>query len=117
MKKTELLLLWFQSSHFKKLKTKMKLTIFLMLFTALQVNANNALAQELSFNISKTEVHKILKEIEKKQNCRFIYNYDLPALNKKVDLVVEKKQLQQVLTVLLTGTGLTYKRHCFLNTY
>lgn len=111
MKKTLLsvkLLLTQNRSLFKTLLF-MKMTIALILMTTLQAIAGNANAQFVTLQMKQAEMPKVFKAIEKQSPYRFLYNYDLPALQKKVDVAVAGESVVGLLENLLTGTGLNYK--------
>ena len=86
----------------------MKFTILLLLIGAIQVSAR-AYSQPLSLNVQQVEIKKVLNSIEKKTSVRFLYNYDLGGLKKKVDLNVVDVDVLSALQKLLSGSGLAYK--------
>lgn len=86
----------------------MKFTILLLLIGAIQVSAR-AYSQPLSLNVQQVEIKKVLNSIEKKTSVRFLYNYDLGGLKKKVDLNVVDVDVLSALQKLLSGSGLSYK--------
>lgn len=87
----------------------MKLAIVIILFTAMHAQAK-LYGQNINMRIEKTEVKKILSQIEKSANVRFLYNYELtPLMKKKVDFVAENISLSQALSNLLNQVGLNYK--------
>lgn len=86
----------------------MKLAILLTLFTACQVQAG-VLGQNITIRAQQTEIKKILNSIERSGDVRFLYNYELPSLKKKVDFVVANLPLRTALDKLFTSTELTYK--------
>jgi TonB-linked SusC/RagA family outer membrane protein len=81
----------------------------LILLCTLQALAGDANAQFVSLQMKQAEMPKIFKAIEKQSAYRFLYNYDLPALQKKVDVTAEGASLNGVLDNVLSGTGLSYK--------
>ncbi len=87
----------------------MKMTIILILFTTFHAIAGNANAQFVSLQMKQVELPKVFKAIEKQSQFRFLYNYDLPALQKKVDVAVSGETVVTVLDNLLEGTGVNYK--------
>lgn len=87
----------------------MKLAIFLLLFTALQVKANDVNGQNISIAVKNTEIRKVLKAIEREGNYRFLYNYDLKGLKSKVNFEVNNLTLGAALDKLFEGNDLTYK--------
>ncbi|MBN9296719.1 MAG: TonB-dependent receptor [Filimonas sp.] len=91
-----------------KLLVMMKLAIMIILFTAFHAQAK-VFGQQVTVQVQQTEIKKVLNELEKKAKVRFLYNYELTTLNKKVDFSVQNTSLTAALDKLLKGTGLTYK--------
>ncbi len=87
----------------------MKLSIFIILFTAFQVKAMDVSGQGISLSMKNTEIRKVLNAIEKNGNYRFLYNYELKGLKNKVDFQAENLTLVQALEKLFAGNGLRYK--------
>lgn len=94
---------------FQKLFLIMKMTFALILLTAMQVFAGNGNAQNVTLNMKQAEIPKVFRAIEKQSPYRFLYNYDLPALQKKVDVNVKDVPVVNLLNELLSGSGLSYK--------
>lgn len=87
----------------------MKLTIVLLLISLVQVSASG-LSQSISLKLNNTELKKALFTIEKKANCRFLYNDDaVSSVNTKVSINVENTPVTDVLNKMLAGTNLTYR--------
>jgi len=87
----------------------MKMTIVFILLTTLQAIAGDANAQFVSIQMKQAEMPKVFKAIEKQSTYRFLYNYDLPALQKKMDINVIAESVVGVLDNMLSGSGLNYK--------
>ncbi|MBL7741904.1 MAG: TonB-dependent receptor [Chitinophagaceae bacterium] len=87
----------------------MKLTIAMIMLTALQVMAGDGRAQNVTLQMKKAEIPKVFRAIEKQSTYRFLYNYDLPELQKKVDVDVKNTPVITVLNDVLTGSGLSYR--------
>ncbi|WP_262919250.1 TonB-dependent receptor [Niabella hibiscisoli] len=88
----------------------MKLAIAIVLFTAFQVQAGNASGQGISINLKNTDVRTVLTAIEKSTRYRFIYNYDLSGLKAQLDFKAREASLNEVLSKLLEGNNLAYKK-------
>lgn len=99
----------FPTRSLLKILTIMKLTIFIILLTALQVRAHEVKGQNINLNVKNTEIRKILKAIEREGNYRFLYNYDLKGLKSKVDFNVTNLSISTALDQLFAGNGLTYR--------
>lgn len=87
----------------------MKMTIALILVATLQAIAGNVDAQFVTLQMRQAELPKVFKAIEKQSPYRFLYNYNLPALQKKVDVAVSGETVVHFLDNLLNGTGINYK--------
>lgn len=92
-----------------KILLVMKLVIILIMVTALQAQAFNATGQSINVDAQQTEIRKILNDIERQTDFRFLYNYDLKALRKKIDIRVNNVSIKDVLDKVLDGNGLNYK--------
>lgn len=88
----------------------MKLTIAILLISLVQVSAKGFSQSKVTLKLSDVELKKVLYQIEKKSNCRFLYNDDaISSTNPKVDVNVENAPVTEVLNLIFTGTNLTYK--------
>ncbi|MEN9696794.1 MAG: hypothetical protein RLZ56_215 [Bacteroidota bacterium] len=87
----------------------MKMTIALILLTTLQAIAGDANAQFVTLQMKQAEMPKLFKAIEKQTPYRFLYNYDLPSLQKKVDVNVTGESVVNLLDNIMSGSGLNYK--------
>ncbi|HEX3023572.1 MAG TPA: TonB-dependent receptor plug domain-containing protein, partial [Chitinophagaceae bacterium] len=87
----------------------MKLTIALLLISLVQVSANG-LSQSITLKLNNAELKKALFIIERKANCRFLYNDDaISSVNTKVTINVENTRVTNILNEIFAGTNLTYK--------
>jgi TonB-dependent starch-binding outer membrane protein SusC len=87
----------------------MKLSILLILLGILQAKANVHAQGSITLTMQQEEIVKVLNKIEKKGEFRFLYNYDLASLRKKVNVNFQNSDLKEVLRHLFAGTDLTYK--------
>jgi len=87
----------------------MKLTIVLILLAVLNVRAGAHAQGSITLNMQQVEIQKVLNKIEKQGEFRFLYNYDLESLNKKVDVHLNQSSIKEALDKLLANTDLTYK--------
>ncbi len=93
-----------------KLLRIMKLTSFLILAFIISVNASSySQTTKLSINIKKGTFVDVLKQIESQSEYYFYYNNDEIKALKDVTITVNKKEIQDVLEELLSGTNLEYK--------
>jgi len=114
MKKTllrlKLKLLITPQSSLSKTLLFMKMTVLLILLTTLQAVAGDANAQLVTIQLNQVAMPNVFKAIEKQSEYRFLYNYDLPALQKKVNINLEAQSVAAILDNVLLGTGLTFKK-------
>lgn len=87
----------------------MKLSMLIILLTASQIHAAKVFSQTITASFEKVELRTILIAIEKKAKVRFIYNYDLNLLTKKVDFSVKNAKVSDALDKLLENSGLRYR--------
>ena len=87
----------------------MKLSILLILLGILQAKANVHAQGSITLTMQQAEIVKVLNKIEKKGEFRFLYNYDLTSLRKKVNVNFQNSDLKEALRNLFSGTDLTYK--------
>src|SRR5882757_38613 len=92
-----------------KLLVIMKLSILLILFGILQARADVHAQGSITLNMQQAEIAKVLNQIQKKGEYRFLYNYDLASLRKKVNVNFYNSDLKTALQNLFSGTDLTYK--------
>jgi TonB-linked SusC/RagA family outer membrane protein len=87
----------------------MKLSIVLVLLAVLEVKAGAYAQGSITLNMQQVEIQKVLNRIEKQGEFRFLYNYDLESLKKKVDVNFQQSGIKDALDKLLVNTDLTYK--------
>ena len=110
MNKTEFYLCQLPIRRFKKLLMIMKLTTFLILACTLQITAN-VYAQTKRFDLSLSDItiKEVLKNIESQSDFRFFYNDELSEVNRLVSIDKKGMLINEVLTYLFEGTGVTFK--------
>jgi TonB-linked SusC/RagA family outer membrane protein len=89
----------------------MKLTVFFMLLTCMQVSANPGFSQEakVTLKMKHASISSLLKIIEKKTDYRFVYSNDVLPTNYTVSLDVTSTPVSEVLSHVLNKTGLHFK--------
>lgn len=87
----------------------MKLSLLIVFLTASQVNATKLFSQNITASFEQVELRTVLNVIEKKAKVRFLYNYDLSCLTKKVDFSVKNAKVSEALNKLLEHSGLQYR--------
>ncbi len=88
----------------------MKLTVFLLLVSVAGVLANKSYSQTKMLNINMREatVKEVLKNIEKQSEFYFLYSENLIDVDRKVDVTIKNKKIEQVLSLIFEGAGVEY---------
>ncbi|SEA02276.1 TonB-linked outer membrane protein, SusC/RagA family [Arachidicoccus rhizosphaerae] len=94
-------------SHLKVI-LYMKLSVFLILATCLQVSAKTY-SQKISVKFKNATIKEALSDIEHKANCRFFYSDNQLPENTLVNLKEKDIPLEDLLGNLFAGTRLNYK--------
>jgi TonB-linked SusC/RagA family outer membrane protein len=92
-----------------KLLIIMKLSLMLILLAVIGAHAGVSAQGSITLNMRQVEIKKVLNKIEKEGEFRFLYNYDLLSLKKKVDVNFEGSSIKEVLNNIFANTDLTYK--------
>ena len=87
----------------------MKLSLLLVVLSICQLQARVLGQGNITLKVEQTAIEKVLNRIEKSSEFRFLYNYELDALKKKVDINVDNSSLSETLKKLFANTDLTYK--------
>ena len=107
------LLCWVMKPNLKlipKFLVVLKLSMVCILFTAMESNAAGLPGQgSITFKMQQVQIEKVLSKIEKQGEFRFLYNYDLAALKKKVDVNFEQATITEALDKTFINTDLIYK--------
>jgi len=92
-----------------KVMLVMKLIIAILIISLVQVSAKGFSQSKVTLKLSSIELKKVLIQIERKSNCRFLYNDDaLSVTNPKVNIDVENALVTDVLNTILSGTDLKF---------
>ncbi len=105
----------------RKIVLKMKLTLIFILAGIIQVVALNSYSQstKITMELRNVSVVEALKAIENKSEFYFVYNKDAINMDRKVDINVKKRRIDQILDYLFKETNVSYKildRHIVLST-
>jgi len=94
----------------QKLLRIMKLSMFLTCVIAANIMASGY-SQHARFNldIKNQTVRDVLKTIEKESQFRFFYNDEFSDLNKRVTFSINNKSIDELLSLALTDTEVSYK--------
>lgn len=87
----------------------MKLTIVLLLVTALQVSAKVYSQDRITLKLQSAELKSALRQIEKKSDFRFLYNDDIASFTQKVDVNATNALVTDVLDKIFSVTELGYR--------
>lgn len=97
--------------HTRKLLLLMKLTIFLLLFAAVQVMGLESYSQEtkLTLNLKSVSLKEILASIEEKSEYYFLYSSKMIDVEREMDAInIKEKNIFFVLDEILKGTNIEY---------
>ena len=94
---------------FKMIKI-MRLTIFILFLSLAQAFAVDSYSQQtkLSLDLKNAKVEEVLDQIEKSSEFFFMYNKDLVDVERKVDIQVEAKGINQILDQIFENTAISY---------
>ncbi|CAN5308103.1 TonB-dependent receptor [soil metagenome] len=108
MKKNKRLQALGNRSKFKiLLLMKLMNPVLLIFMTQLTVSAKGQ--DKITIKLKNIELTKAMSLVEKQSDYRFVYNNNLIPVEKKVDATFREADLPEVMSKLLTGTGLSYK--------
>lgn len=99
-------------NNFKHVLKIMRTTLFLLFFCILFTQAADSYSQITSFTLDlrSTTIKEVCEELEQKSDFRFIFAGNVKTtINKKVDLEVNSKNIEEVLNRILSSTNLTYR--------
>ena len=88
----------------------MRFTIFILLLSLSQTFAISSYSQQtkLSLDMRNARVEDIIDKIEKNSQFFFMYNKSMIDVDRKVDIQVEEKSVNEVLDKIFANTGITY---------
>lgn len=88
----------------------MRLTVFLLLVSAVSVFANKSYSQSktLNLNMREASVKEVLNTIEEQSEFYFLYSENLIDVERKVDVTIENKKIEQTLNILFKDTDVDY---------
>lgn len=95
------------SNHFLKI---IRITLFFLFFYIFFSSASNGYSQVFTFEFESTTIKKVCREIERKSDYIFVFSDNAEEIiDKKIDVNVNVGKVEEILTQILSGTGLTYK--------
>lgn len=94
----------------KKILRIMKLTVFLIIFSFVQLLANDIYAQKnkLSVDHKNTSIEMVLLDIENQSNFKFIYNKEKIDVDSPVSVQLKEKSINEMLDALFAGKNISY---------
>lgn len=95
-----------------KFKHIMKITLLLLFLSVFFSQAADSYSQETSFtlHLKSSSIKEICVELEKKSNFRFIFAGNAKKIiNKKVTLLANSKNIEEILDIILSDTDLSYR--------
>ena len=100
---------WKFSGLIKLLKV-MKLTVFILLVSVAGVLANKSYSQSkmINLNMRDATVKEVIKSIEEQSEFYFLYSENLINVERKVNVTIKNKKIEQVLNLIFEGTDVDY---------
>lgn len=98
--------------HLKQLLCKGLLILCLQLFVTMSIFGENLYGQQhkvVSVNLKNVTLLHALEYLTNVVGCEILYNHEQVKSNKKFDLEMTNKTLEEVLNKCLEGSNLTYK--------
>ena len=88
----------------------MKLSLFLFLFSIIQLWASNSYSQrtKLSLNLKDVTVEEALNKIEEKSEFYFLYSPRMIDVNRKVTVALKKDDIYDALVQIFANTNVDY---------
>lgn len=109
MKKNRIYGLMEKIGLFKMIKI-MRFTIFILFLSLSQTFAVNSYSQQakLSLDMRNARLEDVIDKIEKNSEFFFMYNKRMIDVDRKVDIQVDEKSVNEVLDKIFVNTGITY---------
>ena len=93
--------------HYHKTLLFMKLTIFLLFVSILEVSASGY-GQKINLSEHNAPLEKVFKEIKKQSGYHFFYEMGLVDLTKRIDIKIHNAEIEEVLDSCLKDQKLSY---------
>lgn len=109
MKKNRINRLMEKIGLFKMIKI-MRFAIFILILSLSQTFAGNSYSQQakLTLDMKNVRVEDVIDRIEKNSEFFFMYNKNMIDVDRKVDIQVEEKSVNEVLDIIFVNTDITY---------
>ncbi|WP_159523589.1 TonB-dependent receptor [Sunxiuqinia indica] len=94
-----------------KLFRTMRATLFMTVFSIVQVFAVNTYSQStrMSLNLENVSIKSVLKQIEDQSDYYFIYDATVVDVEKKISIESENKSIPEILDKIFAGSDVIYK--------
>ena len=94
----------------KKILRIMRLTVFMILLSFVQLLANSSYAQKtkISVDYKNTSIEMVLLDIENQSNFKFIYNKEKVDVDANVSIQLKDKLINETLDALFEGKNISY---------
>ncbi len=86
----------------------MKLTVFILLATCMQLSAEDGVAQNVSLSLKNASLQKVFREINRQTGYEFFYKDDLLNSAGKINIQVKNVPLNEALKLCFANLSLTY---------
>ncbi|MDO5524298.1 MAG: TonB-dependent receptor plug domain-containing protein, partial [Bacteroidia bacterium] len=88
----------------------MRITLFFLFCGVLFMQASDSFAQEFTFNLKSASIKEVCREIERNSDFIFVFSDNSEKMiDKKVNVDANAKDVSEILDVIFSNTGLTYK--------
>jgi len=95
----------------KKLLLTMKLALIIIVLSVLQVSANVDSQISVNLDVHDKSISEVLKTLEQQSQVRFFFSNDLLAMNDRIDIKADNKNIIGVLDNIFSESSLTYKTY------
>lgn len=109
MKKNETTAVSGKVLYYLKIARIMKLMIAFLLVACMQVSARGWAQEKITLKMDNAEIKKVLFNIEKKSDYRFLFNEGVLKGKQRVSLDVTGAPITDILNKLFENTGVSYK--------
>ena len=105
---------WIRDALLKCVKTKlwkvMRLSVFFIILVAAQGWATSTYSQQtrMTLNMRGAKVMDVLNQIEEKSEFYFLFNQKMVDVERIVDISVNNKKIDEILSLLFEGTNVNY---------
>lgn len=98
----------------RRINNSLRIISFLFLFLlpgiiSAQAASSDKKSDRITIHVKNKTLKEVFKEIERKSEYIFIYNDNVIASGKLIDVAANNETIEQVLTRVLTGTAASYK--------